>query len=82
LHVSCSRLPPKLCFPDGMDRQESAVAYRQVLRLRRDFVRAAAEDFTAAWPGRRSWLARFAQMANGPAAHSSGIIRSSVLKVN
>jgi hypothetical protein len=51
-------------------------------RLRRDAVRAAAEDFTAAWPSRRSWLSRLAQMANGPAARSLGIIRTTVLNVN
>src|SRR6266446_5772045 len=55
-----------------MDRQESAAAHRQVLRLRRAVVRAAAEDFTAAWPSRQSWLSRFAQKANGPAARWFG----------
>jgi hypothetical protein len=71
-----------LCFPGRMDRQGSAAAHRQVLRLRRDALRTAAEDFTAAWPGRRSWLSRLAQKANGPAARSSEIIRTAVLDVN
>ena len=42
----------------------------------------SAEDFTAAWPSRRSWLLRLAEKVNDPAARSRGIIRSSVLKVN
>jgi hypothetical protein len=53
-----------------------------VLRLRRDIVRAAAEDFTAQWPSRPTWPSRFAQKANGSTARSSAIIRSSVLEVN
>src|SRR5260370_22133838 len=55
-----------------MDRQEAAAVDRQLLRRRREVVRAAAEDFTAAWPSRRSWLSRFAQKTNGPAARSFG----------
>ena len=43
-----------LCSSGGTDRQESAAAHRQVLRLRRDVVRTAAEDFTAADPGCRA----------------------------